>query len=54
MEVSGYIQTLSGLIPGKEPRVPIEYESQWASEPVWTLWTSEKSLALTRNQTPIL
>jgi hypothetical protein len=29
--------------PEKEPAVPIEQETLWAPEPVWTTWKSEKS-----------
>jgi hypothetical protein len=30
--------------PGKEPSVPIAKEVGWTPEPVWTLWSREKSL----------
>jgi hypothetical protein len=39
-------------LPVKEPRVHIEYESGWAPEPVWTLWSREKSLVPAENRTP--
>jgi hypothetical protein len=30
----------------------VEVEDDWASESVWTLWSTEKSLATTGNRTP--
>jgi hypothetical protein len=38
MEVSGQLKD-----SGKEPRVPIGYETGGAPEQVWTLWRREKS-----------
>jgi hypothetical protein len=39
--------------PGTRPSVPIAYEAWWATEPVWTLWRSEKSLAPAGSQTQL-
>jgi hypothetical protein len=35
----------------KAPLVPIELEAGWVPEPVWRLWSKEKSLAPARNWT---
>jgi hypothetical protein len=43
MEVSGQLQALAALPPGKEPLVPTGYEAGWAPESVWTLWNKEIS-----------
>jgi hypothetical protein len=37
--------------PGERFPVPIGQEGGWASEPVWTLWRKEKSLAPVGNLT---
>jgi hypothetical protein len=52
MDVYGQLQNRTALIPGKEAALPIGEEVRWASEPVWTMWRKEKSLALVGNQTP--
>jgi hypothetical protein len=36
------------------PLIPIGEEARWALKPVWTLWSAEKSLAPTGNQTPVI
>jgi hypothetical protein len=41
------------LPPEKEAAVSIGYEAGWAPEPVWTMWRTDKSLALGVNWTPI-
>jgi hypothetical protein len=51
MEVSAQLYAPADLTPGKEPTVPIEYEAGWAPEPLWTLWSREKSLATAENRT---
>jgi hypothetical protein len=43
---SGQLHALGALHPGKQPIVPTEQEAEWAPEPVWTLWSKEKSLLL--------
>jgi hypothetical protein len=45
MEVSGQLHVQAALPPEKKPPVPTREEARWASEPVWTLWRREKSLA---------
>jgi hypothetical protein len=52
MEVSGQLHTPAALLLGKEHPVPIGYEAGCAPEPVWTLWSREKSLAPAGNRTP--
>jgi hypothetical protein len=51
MEVSGQLHATTALNLDLDPPVPIGEETGWASEPVWTLWRREKSLALARNRT---
>jgi hypothetical protein len=43
---------LGRFTPGKRTPLPTGYEAEWAPEPVWTLWSTEKSLALAGNRTP--
>jgi hypothetical protein len=50
-EVSGQLHVPAALLPGKEPLVPIEEESGWAPEPVWTQCRREKFPAPTENRT---
>jgi hypothetical protein len=50
MEVSGHLHAPVPLPSAKEPPVPIGYEAVWLPEPVWTLWTGEKSLAPSGNR----
>jgi hypothetical protein len=52
MEVSGQIYDISALTQRIEPAVPIGGEVGWATEPVWTLWKRDISLAPDRNRTP--
>jgi hypothetical protein len=43
MEVRGHIHPPAALLPGKEPRYPLDKEAGWSPEPaVWTLWRKEK------------
>jgi hypothetical protein len=37
---------------GKEPSVPVGYETEWAPKPVWALWGTEKFLSPVGNRTP--
>jgi hypothetical protein len=49
MEVSGEPHALAPLnTPPREKSTPvlIGYTTEWAPEPVWTLWTREKSHTL--------
>jgi hypothetical protein len=50
--VSGQLYAPAALPPGEEPPVPIGYEAGWAPEPVWTLWSREKSIAPAGDWTP--
>jgi hypothetical protein len=43
MEVSGQLHASADLPPGKEPPVPIRYETGWAPDQVWTTWRRENS-----------
>lgn len=47
--VSGQLQALVVLPPGKEPPVPSEYEVGWAPDLVLKLWRIEKSLTYAGN-----
>jgi hypothetical protein len=49
MEVSGRYHSPAALHTGKESPVPVGKETEWAPEPVWTLWKREKSLDLAGN-----
>jgi hypothetical protein len=46
MEVSGQLYAPAALAPGKETPAPIGQEAGWAPEPVWSLWSRKKFLAL--------
>jgi hypothetical protein len=52
MEVSCQLHAPTTLPQGKESPVPIGQEAEWAPEPVWTLWSREKSFAPAGNRTP--
>jgi hypothetical protein len=52
MEVSGQLHVPVPLIPGKEPPVSTGQKAERDPEPVWTLWSTEKFLTPTGNQTP--
>jgi hypothetical protein len=54
MEVYGQFHAPAALSSGKEPPIPIVYEAGWTAEPMWTLWSTEKSLAPAGNQTPVV
>lgn len=43
MAVSGQLRAFAALPPGKLPPVPTGYETEWAREPVWTLWRRENT-----------
>jgi hypothetical protein len=45
MDVSSKLHAPTALPLGKETPVPIGWEAEWASEPVFTLWRREESLA---------
>jgi hypothetical protein len=50
MELSGQLHAPVALPPGKQP--PVRTESEVGSEPVWTLWSGQKSLSASGNRTP--
>jgi hypothetical protein len=50
MEASGQIHAPAALLPRKELLVVIGEEAGWASQPVWTLWRSEKRVAPAGNR----
>jgi hypothetical protein len=50
--MSGQLHAPVALPTGKKPPVQIGYEAGWARGPVWTLWSTENSLAPTGNRTP--
>jgi hypothetical protein len=52
MEVSGQLKAPAALFLGKERPLPIDYETGWASEQVWTTWRSENSCPSPGTQTP--
>jgi hypothetical protein len=52
MEVSGQLYSPAALPLRKEAPVTIGEEDGWASEPVWTLWSKEKSLRPVEKETP--
>jgi hypothetical protein len=49
MDVSHQLHAPAALPPRKQTRVPILQEAVWAPEPVWTLWSRDKSLSLVEN-----
>jgi hypothetical protein len=51
MEVSGQLHDPAAL-PSEEPQVLTEDEIWRVPEPVWTLWSREKSFAPAGNRTP--
>jgi len=50
--VSGQLHSPDALLQGKEPPVAIGWETEWATELVWTWWRKGKFPTPTRNQTP--
>jgi hypothetical protein len=54
MKVSGQLPALVTLSLGIYPTVSIGRGADWTPEPVWTLWRTEKSLALAGDRTPIV
>jgi hypothetical protein len=53
MEVSGHLDALVALSPGKEPLLPTGKEARWAPEPVWIWYQREKFPIPAENQTLI-
>jgi hypothetical protein len=47
MEVSGQLHASVALPPEEAAMVPFVYGAGWAPEPVWPLWSKEKSNACT-------
>jgi hypothetical protein len=45
MKVNGKLHVPAVLFPWKDPLILIGWEDRWNPEPVWTLWSREKSLA---------
>jgi hypothetical protein len=54
MEVNGQLHAPAALSTGKEPLIPIVYEVGWTPEPMWTLWSTETSLAPPGKRTPVV
>jgi hypothetical protein len=52
MEMNCQLHAPSALPLGKKSLVPIEQESGWAPEPVWTRWWREKVPAPAGIRTP--
>jgi hypothetical protein len=52
MEVNSQFHVPATLPPSKNFPVLIELEAEWIPEPVWTLWSREKSLAPAGTRTP--
>jgi hypothetical protein len=50
MEVSRQLHVCDALPPEKHPPVPIVEEAGWATHPIWTVWSREKSLAPVGNE----
>jgi hypothetical protein len=50
--VIGQLHASASLLPEKQPLVPVVYEAEWDPEPVWMLWSTEKSLSPAWNRTP--
>jgi hypothetical protein len=48
IKVNDQLDSPTTLLPAKHPLVSIVQEAGWALEPIWMLWSSEKSLAPTR------
>ena len=55
MELSGKLHTHSVLPPPRRGTpIPTEKEAGWTPEPMWTVWSREKSLVPTGIPTPDL
>jgi hypothetical protein len=54
MEVSFQLHAPAALSLEEKPPVPLGYEAEWASEPVWTLWIREKIVSFFGNRTLIV
>jgi hypothetical protein len=50
--VSGQLHAPGALPRWKQPPAPIGYEAGGAPEPVWMMWSKEKSLVPAVNRTP--
>jgi hypothetical protein len=50
--MSGQLHAPAALPPVKEPQIPIGQETGWDPEPVWMLWSKERTLATAGNRTP--
>jgi hypothetical protein len=51
LEASCQLQAPAALPQRTEPSVSIAEETGWTAEPVWTLWTKDKPLALAGTKT---
>jgi hypothetical protein len=54
MEVNGQLHALATLPSEEDAAVPIGCEAKKTSDPVWTLWNTEKSLTPAMNRTPYI
>jgi hypothetical protein len=52
MEMSCLFHAPDALCPGKQPPAPIVQETGWVPEPIWTLWSREKSVTPAKNRIP--
>ena len=48
--MKSHLHDSAALFPVKEAPLPIQLKTGWAPNPVWTIWTTEKSTALTGNR----
>jgi hypothetical protein len=54
MEAIGQLHALVALHPKKGSPVPIEQESGWAAEHVWTIWEVEESFSSAEDRPRLL
>ena len=55
-QVNGHFHGWAAIIYTREkipPPLPIEQEVDWAAQQVWIFWNTEKSLAITKNQSTV-